>query len=89
MRGMTKSFVAKIIKESALVYDIRTKDKQGNAVFFIIEIEKSKHNAFREKMAGDFTINLLEYGKILHQGYGEPDDTLKAQLRDAYGMYEE
>jgi hypothetical protein len=86
---MTSGFVAKLIKQTALVYDIRTSDENDNAVFIIFEAEKSKRKAFLEKMAGDNIINLEDYGTILHQGYGEPDEALKAELKEKYGLYDD
>ena len=82
-------FAAKILKQTALVYDIRWKDKSGTAFYAIFEAEKNRHRAFLEKVKGDDTFNLKEYGKVLHIGFGEPDDALKEELREAYGMYEE
>jgi hypothetical protein len=33
-------------------------------------------------------IDLRDYGTILHSGWGEPSEQLKAELREKYGMYE-
>ncbi len=88
---MANNFVAKIIKESALVYDIRT--KRGGSVgesgggFMILQVEKSKHSAFQQKMAGEASFDATEYGIILHQGEGEPSIELKRILNEKFGMY--
>lgn len=80
------SFVAKIIKESALVYDIRLK-RGGVDTYMILEVEKSKHSNFLKKMEGAEPFNALDFGNILYQGVGEPSDELKATLKEKYGMY--
>jgi hypothetical protein len=81
-------FAAKIIKETALVYDLRWSDENGTDFFAIFEAEKSRHAAFLEKMKSEATFNLKEFGKVLHLGFDEPDEALKAELREKYGMYQ-
>jgi|688.fasta_scaffold973440_1 hypothetical protein len=83
---MTNNFVAKIIKESALVYDIRTKRASGDG-YMILQVEKSKHSAFQKKMEGKEPFDATDYGEILYQGLGEPSDELKQLLNEKYGMY--
>jgi hypothetical protein len=81
-------FAAKIIKQTALVYDIRWTDENDTAFYAIFEAQKSRHSAFLERMKGQGTFNLEDYGQVLHLGFNDPDDALKAQLREKYGMYE-
>jgi hypothetical protein len=80
------NFVAKIIKESALVYDIRLKRGELDT-FMILQVEKSKHANFLKKMEGTEPFDATEFGTILHQGLAEPNDALKEELREKYGMY--
>ncbi len=81
-------FVAKIIKETALVYDIRWMDERGIPLFAIFEVEKAKWRPFLEKLESDDLFILEDYGTVLHKGEGEPSEELKAELRQKYGMYE-
>ncbi len=85
---MTNNFVAKIIKESALVYDIRTKRENGGGGFMILQVEKPRHSAFQQKMQGNEAFDATDYGTILHQGSGEPSAELKAELNKKFGMYD-
>ncbi len=85
---MGKGFVAAIIRQQALVYDLRTK-KRGKSIYFIVQIDKSKFRAFDEALKQDIPMDLRDYGTVLHSGYDEPSPELKIKLREKYGMYDE
>lgn len=81
-------FADKVMKSSALVYDIRWLDEETGAERFVIfQADKPRHRLFLEKMEGNEPFQLADYGTILHQGSGEPDEALKEELRQSYGMY--
>lgn len=84
---MSNNFVAKIIRESALVYDIRTNRSDGSGGYIILQVEKSKHSTFQRKMQGTEPFDAKDYGEVLYQGLGEPSDELKQTLREKFGMY--
>ena len=81
-------FAAKILKQTALVYDIRWRDVSSTSFYAIFEADKGKHAAFLERMKSDETFNLKDYGTVLHLGFGEPDEALREELRQKYGMYQ-
>ncbi|OKH42013.1 hypothetical protein FACHB389_02400 [Nostoc calcicola FACHB-389] len=84
------SYFTKLVnRNNALVYDIRTKDRNKNKLYYIVKIYKHKHAEYRSKMSGDFTFNLLDYGEILYQGYGEPPSYIKGEMQKIFGMYED
>jgi hypothetical protein len=82
-------FADKIRRGSALVYEIRRRDETGAEQFVIFQADPARHRVFLQKMEGNAPFALTDYGTVLHEGWGEPDDALKAELRRAYGMYEE
>ena len=80
------SFAAQIIRDRALVYDLRTQ-QNGQTVYFIVKVDSSKHNAFQAAYSAGQTVNLEDFGEILYSGAGDPSDELKAELRERFGMY--
>jgi hypothetical protein len=79
-------FAAKITRDSALVYDLRL-TLNGEARFFIIQVPRARREAFLAAVEKDTGFRLEDFGEILHRGWDEPPEELKAQLRAAYGMY--
>lgn len=73
--------------ESDLVYDLRFPEGDGK-VFFIVRVDPNLHEEFKRLLKTPQVIDLRDYGEILHSGYGEPSDALKAELKDKYGMYQ-
>ncbi len=80
------SFAARIARSKALVYDLRA-TLAGERQFFIVEIMPARHAAFLRAIDHAENFRLEDFGTILHRGWGEPDDGLKAHLRHRYGMY--
>lgn len=83
------SFAAKILKQTALIYDMRWQDVSGEMVYAIFEAEKSKNEAFLKILDSDDMFDLSDYGTVLHKGFGEPDQSLKDELNTKYGLYED
>jgi hypothetical protein len=81
-----KIFAQQITREKALVYDLRV-TLSGEARYFILKVHPVKHNAFLLAVKKDAGFTLEDFGDILHRGWDEPDDGLKAELRQQYGMY--
>lgn len=82
-------FAAKILKETALVYDVRWRDESGTRFYAIFQADKAKCSAFLEEMKSDRTFNLEHYGTVLHLGFNEPPQHLRRELHEKYGMYRE
>lgn len=80
------NFAAKILKENELVYGLSTV-KNGRKLWYIVKIEKAKHEVFKRTLEGTALFNLTDFGEILHSGEGEPSDALKDEMREKYGMY--
>ena len=79
-------FAAKILKQTALVYDLRWRDVSGEMAYAIFEADKMKHDAFKRKLDSSDTYDLSDYGTVLYTDFGEPPATLKAELKEKYGM---
>ena len=84
-----EGFAAKILREKALIYDIRWRDVSGEMAYVIFEAEKAKHDAFLRILDSKETFDISDYGTILYTDFGEPDDDLKAELNKKYGLYED
>lgn len=83
-----KIFAQRITREKSLVYDLRAM-LNGERRYFIVKISSAKRAAFLKAVEKDTGFRLEDYGDILHRGWDEPDDELKATLREEYGMYQE
>lgn len=82
----TNSFSTRITRESALVYDLRFHLHDLTA-WYIFQADRTKHEAFKKAFAATGSIKLEEYGKILHFGWDEPPEELKAELNRKYRLY--
>jgi hypothetical protein len=80
-----ESFAGSITQKETLVYDVRavTNDEQR---YFIIRVLSAKQAAFLRAVEKDAGFRLEDYGDILYRGWDEPEDDLKASLREQYGM---
>ena len=81
-----KIFAQNILREKALVYDLRAVI-DGERRYFIIKVTPTKRAAFIKAVEKDAGFSLEDFGEVLHRGWDEPDDDLKAVLREQYGMY--
>ena len=80
------AFSQRVLSSRALVYDLRA-TLHGERRFFIIEIAPPKHGAFLRALDQAAEFRLEDFGTILHRGWDEPDDELKADLSRRFGMY--
>ncbi len=79
-------FTARIEQSRALVYDLRV-TLNAERRYFIIRVERSRHAAFLRAVERDQGFIFEDFGDILHRGWDEPDEDLKADLRQRFGMY--
>ena len=82
------SMVAKIIRDNAIVFHISVKH-EGRDAYYVLEVDKPKFKAFNTAWDSDEAMDFNDYGTILHRGFGNPSEELKAELREKYGFYEE
>lgn len=80
------AFSQRVLSSRALVYDLRT-TLADQRRFFIVEIMPARHDAFLRAVDSREDIRLEDFGTILHRGWDEPDDELKADLSLRFGMY--
>jgi hypothetical protein len=85
MQPKNTGFVESIQRKEALVYDLRAV-VNGEMRYFIIQVKPAKQAAFLHAVEKDAGYRLEDYGDILHRGWDEPEDELKEQLRQEYGM---
>ena len=88
-RGAGTSMTAKIIREKALVYGLWVDQPGNRKAYFVLEVESAKHNDLKRLLGSGESITLTDYGNILYSGWTEPDDTLKAEFREKYGLFTE
>ena len=87
----TGGMVAKITREKSIVYHLQP--KQGNeTAYIIIEIDQTKHEAFQKDYQQAYeakgNLELTDYGTVLHSGWGEPPNKIKAEMREKFGLFE-
>ncbi len=78
-------FAESMQRKDALVYDLRAV-VNGELRYFIIHVTPAKQATFLHTVEKDAGYRLEDYGDILHRGWDEPEDALKEQLRQEYGM---
>ncbi len=78
-------FTTRASNAQDLVYDLRVK-LNGLDRFFILKVHPAKHAAFLRTVEHQGGMTLESFGEILHRGFGEPDDALKATLSQSYGF---
>ncbi len=86
---MQSNFQSKLISSSGqagLVYFV-TAQAKGAPAWYYIQVDEPKHNAFKKQMERG-SLNLADFGKILHSGWGtaapEPIQALvKEQFSEA------
>ena len=86
-RCKVRTFADRCEDAKAFVYDLRA-TLNGEKRYFIINVNPDRHTAFLNAVAIDQGMRLEDYGEILHRGWDEPDDDLKARLRQRFGMYQ-
>jgi hypothetical protein len=85
LKPRNPSFAKSITQNDALVYDLRAvvNDEQR---YFIIRVMPAKQAAFLQTVEKDAGFRLEDYGDVLYRGWDEPEDNLKKQLRQEYGL---
>lgn len=71
----------------ARICDIRLDQPNGKRAFLILEVDHGKAKELSEVLRLPRPLDLRDYGIILHSGWGEPPESLKAELREKYGLY--
>lgn len=90
-KGNKGSFVAQIIKGKVMVCELAFAAHSGiGQAWYVLQVDSAKAKEFKESLKESGPITLTDYGEILHFGWGEgPDDALKAELHEKYGLYED
>jgi len=88
-QGAGGNMATRIIREKAIVYGVWVKQPNGDKAYFIVEVDKAKDNEFLKRFESKEVFDFEDYGKLLYKGWSEPDDELKAEFRDKYGLFEE
>lgn len=66
---MQTSFQSKLVSTIGnLVYFV-TAQAKGAPAWYYIQVDEPKHNAFKKQVSSG-AINLADFGKILHSGWG-------------------
>lgn len=82
------SVVDKILREEALVYGVWNTQPNGDKAYFVIQIDKPKHQQFKDALDNGKTgYDLKNFGSILYQGWGEPFGEIRQELNRKYALY--
>ena len=77
-----------VIKQQSIVYGLWGKQPNGTNAYFILLVNKAKHQHFDRILTTEEGFDVKDFGEILHQGWNPPHDELKDQFRKKYGLYE-
>ncbi|NEP02518.1 MAG: hypothetical protein F6K58_28490 [Symploca sp. SIO2E9] len=70
-----------------LIHKLKAKDSTGKWAYYFVYVEPHKEQEFLKALNSDQSIDLEDYGKVVGSCYGEePDDNLKALLKEKYGF---
>lgn len=70
------------------IFLVKGKDTTNRPAWYYVMVDKSKKDTF-EHIEGKQSLNLNDYGTILHSGYGdEPPPEMKKKMEDEYGFKE-
>jgi hypothetical protein len=78
---------AQAIRAEDCIYDLRATIHKERR-YFIVRVAAAKRAAFLRAVEKDAGFRLEDFAEILHRGWDEPDEALKAQLKAQYGLYE-
>lgn len=88
MDDSKRSFVDKIIaKKGHLIHKLKAKDSTGRWAYYFVLVEPTREQAFMDALKSQESIDLEDFGKVIASCYGEePNDQVKALLKDKYGF---
>jgi hypothetical protein len=67
------------------IHLLKAKDKNGERCFFYVFIDKDKVDKFR-KIPKKTKLDLLDYGKVVESGFGEPSEEIKKKMKEEYNF---
>jgi hypothetical protein len=69
------------------IHKLKAKDSTGRWAYYFVYIAPALEQEFLKALESDKSIDLEDYGKVIGSCYGEePDDKLKAFLKEKYGF---
>ena len=76
-----------IAKQGHFVHKLKAKDSSGRWAYYFVHITPALEQEFLKALESDKSIDLEDYGKVIGSCYGEePDNKLKAFLKEKYGF---
>ncbi len=88
MKIISSGFADQFVRDKTCLYDLRV-TLNGEQRYFIVNVHQARQTAFLKAIEKDAGFQLEDYGTILHRGWDEPEEELKQQLHERYGMYPE
>jgi hypothetical protein len=76
----------KFNQQSALVFYVRGQIADGQSVYAYTAMRTSEWDNFRSDLRRKKDVTLEQYGVVLASGPGEPSDSLKAEMKQRYGV---
>lgn len=74
------------VRDKPVLYELNGTVK-GRKAWYILKVIPEKHAELKRKLAAASSMELTEYGEILHSGWGDaPDEALRQRIKDEYGI---
>lgn len=70
-----------------LIHKLKAKDTTGRWAYYFVLVDPPREKDFLRAIAGDGTIDVEDYGKVVASSYDEtPNEEVKRLLREKYGF---
>jgi hypothetical protein len=79
------AWLQQVQRGRVLIYDLRV-TLGGDKRYFILRVPLTRKAAFLRVIDEDQGYRLEDFGEILYRGWDEPDEELKAELSEKYGL---
>lgn len=82
-----RSWTEFVSQNDESVFIIRWSPEKGQPIYYIVLTPKINKVVLQEALDGSARIIQLEdYGKVLHWGYGEPTESIKQEIYEKYAV---
>lgn len=86
-QSSTTSFLAKLIKQKAVVYAFTAAASVGSKMaYYVLEVTPSKHAAFKKAMKDSANLDLTQFGEFLYKGWAPPARELASEWKEKYDL---
>jgi hypothetical protein len=88
MAGRSSFFADRLVaRRGHLIHKLKAKDSTGRWAYYFVLVMPDREAEFLAAIAGDGTIELDDYGKVVASCYGEvPSIEVAEYLKEKYGF---